>query len=258
MSVPGEIFHKLLRQSDLSEFSNIHEDNIRAFLNARAYYESISESDKQEVRTYVRNNSCILQIVIGSGIFENVRYLHEVMGVDLAMDNNIALEQAWKTLKYDICIWLLQIIRRQRISSALIHNLIKYAILNGLINMLDVAYEYLNADMYSTILRCKFDSNKNFMPAPIINWIQTNITELQPQYESVNGNIICVRFIKSEIRHIPEIVDIAECPVCLNEEDNIKGHILHLNHAVCTVCYERLYNSGLHNCPLCRKSNVIL
>lgn len=257
MSVPGENFHKLLRQSDLLDFSNIHENNIQAFKNARAYYESISDSDKQEVRTYVQNNSCILQIVIVSGIIENVKYLHEVLGVDLAMDNNIALEQAWKTLKCDIYIWLLQIIGRQRISSVLIHNLIKYAIITGLRNMLDVARDYMNKDLINVLLQYKFDSNKNFMPTPIINWIQTNFTELQPQYESVNGNIICVRFVKSEIRNIPEIVDIAECPVCLNEVDKIKGHILHLNHAVCTVCYERLYNSGLHDCPLCRNPNVI-
>lgn len=253
MSVQGEKFHKLLLKPALPDLSNIHENRIQTFQNAREYYESASDIDKQKIRTYVQNNSCILQIVIVSGIIENVKYLYEVMGVDLAMDNNIALTQAWKTSNSDICIWLLQIIGRHNIKTIFIRKLIKYAIKKCLRHMLDIAYEYLNEDLKSTILICQFDSNTNFIASTVVSWIQHNIPELQPQYESVNSYNICIRF---EIRHIPEIVDIAECPVCLI--NTIKGHILHANHVICTLCYERLYNYGLHDCPLCRNPNVII
>ena len=257
MTSADKVFHKIFISCDINDCKA---SNIRSFKEAKAYYESVSDADKLLIRNFAQEYSYILQCAIMSGIIEHIKYVHETLNVDLTMDSNIAFVLAWNNNNVEVCQWILNNINEININLFLLIKLIQEALIRANISMLEFAFQNFNDKLKNVILSTKFNSIDKFISTISINWIIPKFPDVKPKYSAQN-NSVCIGFVfKSRLEYnanpLEEVI-VNSCPVCIMEDEEKPGYILHLNHSVCKDCYNSLYDAGLNSCPLCRQPNVI-
>jgi len=253
----GCIFHKKFVTRDII---NIHENIDKSFNNAKSYYESVSDADKLLIKKYAQKNSCILQSAIFSNELEHLRFVHEVLEVDLTMEDNKAFVLAWEYMKLEVCEWIMQVVPNFRIKQTKVMECIQTSLLNGIIVMLEFAFNNFKIEFSTLLLNIRIDSDK-FISSFLVNWITTKFPELKPKY-NLTYRKICCGFSYNPQQRLYDEVKVTSCPVCIFEKEEYPegkpGYILHLEHPICEECYNSMSDARLTSCPLCRQPNVIV
>jgi hypothetical protein len=253
----GLIFHKKFVARNII---NIPESIDKSFYDAIEYYRAVSDADKLLIKKYAQKNSCILQSAIFS-VLEHVKFVHEVLEVDLTIDDNKAFVLAWEYMKLEVCEWIMHVVPNFRIKQTKMMECIQTSLLNGIIVMLEFAFNNFHNEFSALLLFNEFNNSTKFIPMHIVDWITEKFPELKPKYNLTHRKVCC-GFSYNPEQPLHEEVTVTSCPVCIFEKEEYpegkSGYILHLEHSICKECYNSMSDARLTSCPLCRQPDAIV